>query len=349
MRRLRHWKGILGAILVIALGAGAYFGWEHWGADKSSQSTAGTSGRTVRVARGDVVQSLTAYGTVVPKQEYTFTFNGDKVSEILVKVGNRVEPDQILVKLDNASEELALLQATRNLDEAKAEGVPADIHEKELAYQIAHDNYEHTTLHAPFAGVVTEINQATTSSEAWTLVLIDTSELYIEASVDQLDAPGVAVGQKATAVIEPLPDRSWPVEIVDVGGMAKKSGNSTTVTVTAKLPEADPSTLVGFTVEMEITTASATNVLRVPISSLIKSPRGWMVMKVESGEAKPQLVQIGVTSDQYAEIKSGLAEGDEILLSPSGTGSAASQSAGESTRQRFQGPMTPGMPLPGMP
>ncbi len=349
MKRLVHWRWLLAAALLIALGAAGYLSWAHWGAGKNSASAAKALGQTVLVTRGDVVQSLIAYGTVVPKQKYTFTFDGDKISELLVRVGNRVEPGQILVKLDNTREELALLQAKRSLEEAKVEGIPANIREKELAYQIALEEYERTTLRAPFAGVVTEINQATTSSEAWTLALIDTSELFIEASVDQLDAPGVAVGQKGTAVIEPLPGRTWPVEIVDVGGIAKKTGNSTTVTVTAKLPEADPAILVGFTVKMEIITASATGVLQVPISSLIKGPRGWMVMKVENGEAKPQPVQIGVTTDQYAEIKSGLEEGDEILLSPRGVGTtSAGQSSERSAQQRFEGPPAPSA-LPGLP
>jgi len=264
------------------------------------------------------MQSLTVYGEVVPKQEYTFTFDGDRVTEILASTGQRVKPDQVLVELDNAREELALLQAERALLEAKAEGIPAMIREKELAYQIALADFGETTLRAPFAGVVTEINQATTSSENWSLILIDTSELYIEASVDQLDAPSLSVGQQAEAVIEPLPERTWPVELVETGGMAVTRGNSTVVVVTGKLPKADPSILVGYSVEMEITTASAVDVLRVPISSLIEGPRGWLVMKVVDGKATPQFVQVGVTSDQYAEITTGLEEGDEILLYPNG-------------------------------
>jgi len=39
-------------------------------------SPASTLGATYTVARGDVVRSIVAYGTVVPKQEYTFTLPG---------------------------------------------------------------------------------------------------------------------------------------------------------------------------------------------------------------------------------------------------------------------------------
>ena len=80
MKPSRRWKWILGIILLVALGVGAYFGLKYWGDGESSQSASGTTGQTVLVARGDVMQSLTVYGEVVPKQEYTFTFHGDRVN-----------------------------------------------------------------------------------------------------------------------------------------------------------------------------------------------------------------------------------------------------------------------------
>ncbi len=345
MKRLRRWKWILGIILFVALGVGAYLGLEYWGDRGNAQTAIGTTESTVRVVRGDVMQSLTVYGEVVPKEEYTFTFAGDRVDEILVSVGQRVEQNKVLVELDDTQLELAMLQAERALQEARAEGIPAVIREKELSYQIALANYEDATLRAPFAGVVTGINQATTSSENWSLILIDTSELYIEANVNQLDAPDVAVGQTAQAVIEPLPDRTWPVEIVEVGGMAVSRGNSTVVVVTGKLPQADPSILVGYTAEMEISTASAFDVLRVPITCLLESPRGWMVMKVADEQTRPQPVTIGVRSDTYAEITSGLAEGDVILLNSESVSPARSERSEDGGPRFFQGGGHP----PGMP
>lgn len=309
-----------------------------------------SSGRqaTFKVVRGDIVQTLTVYGDVVPKRVYTFTFAGDRVNEILVNVGQRVEPGQILVELDSTQQELSLLQAERALQDAQAEGVPATIHEKELSYTIAQKNYEDATLHAPFAGVIAQITQPTTSSENWSLTLNDTSDLYIEANVDQLDAPDISVGQTAHATIEPLSGRTWPVEIVEVGGMAVSRGNSTVVVVRGKLPEADPSILVGYSAEMVITTAQATDVLRVPISALIQGPRGWTVRKLVDGEPTIQQVTIGVTSDTFAEITSGLEEGDIVLLNSAASETTGSeQDRGEQPQFFFQG--TPGGGFPGGP
>jgi len=326
----KTWRILAVAVVVVAVGLalGLTLGRSRRTAD------AGTSRTTVVVERGDITNTLVAYGTVEPKQEYTFAFDGDRVESTQVRVGERVTKGQTLVVLDAAEQQLALLRAERALAEAKAGGVPANVREAELVYGIARANYDDATLKAPFAGVVTEIDQAAGSSENWSLVLIDTSELYIEAEIDQLDAPAVAVGQSATAVIEALPDRTWNVQIVEVGGMAETSGNSTIVIAKANLPNADSSILVGYTVEMEITTASATDVLLVPISCLVETPKGWTVMKVVDGKPSPQAVTIGTKSDTHAEIQTGLAEGD-LVLNPTGSAEGVTRSGARPQGDQF--------------
>ena len=279
-----------------------------------TSSAAGDGVATVEVARGDIIETLTVYGEVVAKQEYTFTFEADRVETLSVDVGQRVEEGEILVELDSTQQELAFLQAERSLNDARAEGIPATIREKELSYEVAEKNLEEATLRAPFPGVITQMTRPTTSNGNWSLTLIDTSELFIEAEVDQLDAPSLAEGQSAQATIEPLPDRTWPVEIVEVGGMAVARGNSTVVVVTAKLPEADESIRVGYTAEMTITTSEALNVLLVPITCVNQTPRGWSVTKIVDGENVVQRVSIGATTDTYAEVTDGLEEGDVVLL-----------------------------------
>jgi macrolide-specific efflux system membrane fusion protein len=339
----------IAASAVFAIGLGLGLGLTLGRAGGNTDATSATQS-TYEVQRGNILQTLVVYGQVVPKQEYTFTFSGDRVDSLLVSVGERVSKGQTLVQLDSTAQQLSLLQAERSLAEAQAGGVQADIKEKQLAYQMALDSYNDATLTAPFAGVVSEINQATASSGSWSLILIDTSELYIEATVDQLDSPDVAAGQSATAVVEPLPDKTWRVEVVEVGGLAKSQGNSTVVVVKAKLPEADPSILVGYTAQMEITTASATDVLIVPITALTETPRGWTVMKVADGETTPQVVTIGTRSDSYAEVRSGLEAGDIILDTATAARAAGSDQQNQGARFFEQGGFTPGgLTGPGMP
>jgi|GEM_PF-637909 len=327
----RKWFLIGAAVVVIGVGLGLGLALSGPGMTPRSGSS---NQATYTAARGDILQSLIVYGTVVPKQEYTLTFSGARIRQLRVGVGQRVEEGQILAELDDTQQELSLLQAQRALDEAIADGVPATIRERELSYAIARANYEETTLRAPFSGVVTQVSQATASNENWSLRLIDTSELYIQATVDQLDAPKVSIGQTGRALIEPLPDQRWPVEIVEVGGMASRQGNSTVVVVTGRLPEADPAIRVGYTVELEIVTASAVDVLRVPISALTQRGQIWAVTKLTDGQATTQTVTIGVTSDTYAEVRSGLSEGDVILLNAASAPAARDAAAAIDARIR---------------
>lgn len=323
MRR-RSWIILVLIVLLIGGGAGYYFWYRPAHISDSDRQSNGA--QTVTVSKGDVLNSITVYGEVIPQQEYTYTFDGGQVDEILVSTGARVGKGDVLVKLDSERKKLSMLQAEQALKEARAEGAKSIIEQKELAYQIAKEEYEETTLKAEFSGVVTEVNQATTSSEAWSITLIDTSQLYIEAEVNQLDVPSLEEGQEAETTVEPLSDKSWQVEIVEIGGMAVNSGNSKVVKIKAELPKLEAPVLPGYTAQMSITTSSAYDVLRVPISALSETPRGWAVMKVTSEGTTPQQVQVGVTADQYAEITSGLSEGDRILLYPSGQARPSSQS-----------------------
>lgn len=344
-RKRRIWIFGIGAVVIIAAGVVVPLILSS----HNGGSAAANGQSTYTVGRGDIRQTLTVYGSVVPRDEYTYTFPGDDVEEILVKVGNRVEEGDVLVELDQTQLELALLQAERELKEAQVEGIPSTIREKELTYQIAQENYDATTLRAPFGGVVTQIVQPTSSDSSWSLSLIDTSELYVEAEVDQLDAPDVAVGQTAEAIIEPLPDESWNVDLVEIGGVATSSGNSTVVSVKALLSEADSSVLVGYTVEMEILTSSAEDVLIVPITCLLEGPNDrWLVMKFVDEEPTPQPVEIGAMDDQYVEIVSGLEEGDVVVpQAPIVTTSSSSEN--EQMPGGFPGGGMPGGGFPGMP
>lgn len=340
--RLRKKTWVVGVVVVLVI-VGVTLGLvlRRGGTSPNSQGL----GATVRVVRGDITKTVTAYGNVVPKQQYTFTFPGTKIKELRVSVGDRVAQGQVLVQLDSTQEELALLQAERALVEAKAQGVPAVVRERELAYNLAKTNLENTTIKAPFSGVVTDITQATSATENWSLTLIDTSELFVEVPVDQLDVPSLKIGQRGIAVIEALPDRTFPVEIVKIGGRALTRGSSTVVSVTTKLLQVTPEILVGYTARVEITVASVQNVLRVPISALVKTSRGWTVMKVVDNQAVSQVVTVGVTSDLWAEIKSGLQEGDVILVNPSRAATTSTQPAAQ---QGAPVPM-PGFTPPGGP
>lgn len=76
---------------------------------------------SIEVARGDVVQTVSATGTVESKQKVALKFtNFGQISSINVKVGDTVKKGDVLAQLDSVKLELQLKQAKAALQVAKA-------------------------------------------------------------------------------------------------------------------------------------------------------------------------------------------------------------------------------------
>lgn len=74
----------------------------------------------------------------------------------------------------------------------------------------------------------------------------------------------------------------------------------------------------GFRVEVRVVTWERDGVLQVPTSALFRDEQGWKVFAVENGHAVRRAVEVGHQNGLAAEIRSGLKEGDRVILHPSG-------------------------------
>ena len=101
-------------LLVVAAGAG----WWYWGADEAPGAA---RYRTQTADRGDIVQTITANGTLSP---LTVVQVGTQVSGTVYKVhvdfNDLVEEGQVLAELDPALLHATFKQSEANLDNALA-------------------------------------------------------------------------------------------------------------------------------------------------------------------------------------------------------------------------------------
>jgi HlyD family secretion protein len=72
-----------------------------------------------------------------------------------------------------------------------------------------------------------------------------------------------------------------------------------------------------YRVVVHVTTWSASDALTVPVSALFRKGDQWAVFADENGRARTILVQIGHRNNRMAEILSGLAAGDRVVMHPS--------------------------------
>lgn len=72
-----------------------------------------------------------------------------------------------------------------------------------------------------------------------------------------------------------------------------------------------------YRVIVHVTIWKAENVLRVPVGALFRQGEDWAVFSVKDGRLRVALVKLGQRNNRMAEILSGLAEGDRVVLHPS--------------------------------
>ena len=72
----------------------------------------------------------------------------------------------------------------------------------------------------------------------------------------------------------------------------------------------------GFRVEARIVIAEAENVLKIPTNALFRVGDKWAVFRVEDGVAREQYVEVGLQNGLEAEIRTGLAAGDQVIMHP---------------------------------
>ncbi|MGE5481455.1 MAG: efflux RND transporter periplasmic adaptor subunit, partial [Bacteroidota bacterium] len=97
--------------------------------------------------------------------------------------------------------------------------------------------------------------------------------------------------------------------------IANNQNGVVTIPVTVEVASDDPRLRSGLGADVNIIIANAEDVARVPIEAVAPDSQGrYYVTKVtDDGQQQAVPVEIGATDGLWVEIKSGLAEGDQVL------------------------------------
>jgi HlyD family secretion protein len=233
-------------------------------------------------------------------------------------------------------------------------------------------NLNQVIISAPMDGLVTRrsIEEGETAvlgtmnnAGSVLLTIADMSVLEAEVEVDETEIPSVSLGQQARVMIDAVPDRTFRGRVTEVGNSpvqtTQQSGGqrqATTFKVVITLDEEVPDVRPGFTCTAEITTATRTNVVSVPIQALtvremLYNDKGEMIREepqrrrrrnavetpvsasnepppghtrketegvfvVTGGRGVFTPVKVGIAGEQYFEVVDGLKAGDEVITGP---------------------------------
>jgi HlyD family secretion protein len=187
-----------------------------------------------------------------------------------------------------------------------------------LALTQAQADLDGTVITAPIDGRVLSVNGTvgTTESPGSTAFVTvgATADTVVQAQFSEADVAGLAVGQRATISLASRTDAfNGKVSQIDPAGTA--SSQLVRYTVLIAFEDPPDNLLYGQSANVVVTTGSAANVLYVSSSAVTTGTGDTATVTVRAGgRDQSRTVQIGLHSDQYTEIRSGLTEGEVVVV-----------------------------------
>jgi membrane fusion protein, heavy metal efflux system len=172
------------------------------------------------------------------------------------------------------------------------------------------------TVVAPISGTVSDREitpgESVNSADKPLMSILNDSSVFATANIYEKDLNQVKQGQELMVKIASLPNRSFRGKVSFIGSAVE--GESRAVPVKALLDNPEQILKPGMFAELEIfTDKTATNILAIPVSAIVEV-NGKQLVYVKNGNAFQSVqVELGQTSGDLVEIKSGLFEGDAIV------------------------------------
>ncbi|MCX8032091.1 MAG: efflux RND transporter periplasmic adaptor subunit [Thermoleophilia bacterium] len=213
----------------------------------------------------------------------------------------------------------------------------------ELALDQARESAAKREVRAPISGIVTELNVkngdsvGTGGSSGAVMTITNPNAFTVTVSLSETDIPSVKIGQKATITFDALADLTLTGKVTAIDLVGSNNQGVVSYGVVISPDVTDPSIKAGMTATVNIITQVAADVLAVPLAAVKSQGDVKYVQVLENGIPTAVTVEVGMTTDSYAEITSGLQEGQEVVVRTVVNGTSASTSTTGNRGSFFDG------------
>lgn len=330
---------------------------ELWGTIQRISSGTVTNSKGASVVKVDIAVSNP--GTVTPSatataiacgvacnSSGTFEYNEVKtvkaevsgtVQSVNFKEGDRIAKGQTIATLTSTNLDDSIFNSSMSVSDAR------------LSLNSLYDSLEDYTITSPISGTVisktTKAGDKLDNTNAQTVMAIvaDMSIIKFDIAVDELDIAKVEVGQDVDITADALDGKTFTGYIDKISIVGTTNNGVTTYPVTVIVN--DPDGLIpGMNVEATIVVDSAEDVLMIPATALNRGNTVWVKKDSESAKNGKTVenkdanskdnknndsvyagyvqveVETGLSNDSFVEIKSGLQENDDILITTVSSG-----------------------------
>ena len=219
--------------------------------------------------------------------------------------------------LDRAGDRVVALESRLTANQAQVRAMRIDLAARaagaSAAASSASARLEETEVRAPISGTVLGkfVEEGEVVGGHQPLIRIgDTSNFVLECGVDEADVARVSLGSETRVSMQAFPQRVLEGSVIEILPDADRVKK--TFLVKVKLSDPPSGLRSGMTAEVNIIASKHTDALIAPGEAISSDGTAWVV---RNGRVQRQAVKVGLRDLGSAEILSGLAEGDELLVS----------------------------------
>jgi HlyD family secretion protein len=240
-------------------------------------------------------------------------------------------------QLDIAQAQLDLLLAGATPEQVAA--AAAQVEQAQVTLDSTRLAQARAVLEAPVAGEIAtvdvEVGEAV-SPQIPVMTLASSGRFRIEADVDEADIGWMREGQPVEITFDAFPGQKIAGEVISIAPLASMDGGVVSYRVTVESASTDLPLRSGMTANTEIVHEQREDALLVPNLAISLDPQTGLKYVAKQTPTGIERVEVstGLTTDQFSEVLTGLAEGDTVVLS--------SASAREQFRQMMGSTFTGG-------
>ncbi len=171
-------------------------------------------------------------------------------------------------------------------------------------------------------GVVRSIDTTVGLRTAGSVLTIGTDQPIVSVFVSEYDADLVSLGQVATVELDAI-NASFNGEVLRIGQVAQSVSGIKQYEVLLEVRELPGGARFGMSATAEIEVEKKTEILAVPLSALVGEDEAQVDILIEDADGNQtvsrKIIELGLIGDSFAEVLSGLGEGDLVVTGVSGS------------------------------
>lgn len=337
---MRLFSQISLALLLAALAAGSAWYWTVSMASKSNGDSGGKRQRpptlveTTTVRLGSVTETVEVVGTTRARNaiDVVATSSG-LVTRINFEAGQQLAAGDLLIEIDSASEQAAVLEVESELENlrrqlerartlrnrklssnAEVDDLAAGVRSTEARLAAARSRLDKRFIRAPFAGVVGLRNVSVgdyVDNDTKLTTLDDLSTIELDFEVPEKFFGAISRGQRVSASSVAFPGRRFSGSVRDIDTRINTATRS--FRVRSELPNPEALLPEGLFMTASLIIVERQNVLLISQQAIIAEGDEHYVFLVKEEKAQRTIIKPGLRADDDIEILSGLNAGDEVV------------------------------------